>query len=95
LLWIAVCSVAFCTQTSAQDLVAGSSPDPSRIVFVCEHGSVKSLVAAMYSNHRAQQQELAYRAVARGTAPEALVPRAVSDVPFAELIDDLAKRKTP
>jgi hypothetical protein len=45
---------------------------PRQIVFVCEHGSVKSLVATEYFNQRAGRQGLSYVAVARGTAPAAV-----------------------
>jgi arsenate reductase (thioredoxin) len=73
---IALCSLAgvLSTQARAQDL-----EEPARVVFVCEHGSVKSLVAMEYFNRRAQARGVAYRAVARGTAPEPTVPRAVRD----------------
>ncbi len=49
------------------------------MVFVCEHGSVKSLVAMMYFNRGAEERGLPYRAVARGTAPEPVVPAAVRE----------------
>lgn len=55
-------------------------PAPTkRVVFVCEHGSVKSLIAATYFNQSAKAQGLAFAAVARGTAPEPTVPRVVQD----------------
>jgi arsenate reductase (thioredoxin) len=50
-----------------------------RVVFVCEHGSVKSLIAATYFNQSAKARGLAVTAVARGTAPEPTVPRIVQD----------------
>jgi arsenate reductase (thioredoxin) len=46
------------------------SQDPV-IVFVCEHGAAKSVVAAAYFNHFAQQMGLNRYAVARGTNPDA------------------------
>jgi arsenate reductase (thioredoxin) len=52
---------------------------PARIVFVCEHGSVKSLVAMTQFNRRAQDLGLPYTAVARGTSPEASVPASVQE----------------
>src|SRR6266702_4942122 len=58
-----------------QSLAADSSlNDPARVVFVCEHGSVKSLIAMEYFNRSARERGLPYRAVARGTAPELTVP---------------------
>ena len=40
------------------------------IVFVCEHGAAKSVVAAAYLNHFAQQLRLDVQAIARGTNPD-------------------------
>jgi protein-tyrosine-phosphatase len=39
------------------------------VVFVCEHGNVKSLMAASYFNQLAAQRGLPFRAVSRGAAP--------------------------
>ena len=59
----------------SQSIAADSTPhDSARVVFVCEHGSVKSLIAMVYFNRSAQERGLPFRAVARGTAPEATVP---------------------
>jgi protein-tyrosine-phosphatase len=41
----------------------------SQVLFVCEHGNVKSLMAASYFNQRAQERGLPFRAVSRGSAP--------------------------
>ena len=47
------------------------------IVFVCEHGSAKSVVAAAHFNRLAGERGLGLRAVSRGTEPdEALAPAA-------------------
>lgn len=40
------------------------------IVFVCEHGAAKSIVAAAHFNKLAEEQHLAVRAIARGTNPD-------------------------
>jgi arsenate reductase len=47
------------------------------VVFVCEHGSAKSLVAASFLERMAKERGIAVRAVSRGTAPDASVPAAV------------------
>ena len=47
------------------------------IVFVCEHGSAKSLVAASFFERMAKERRFAARVVSRGTAPDASVPPAV------------------
>lgn len=40
----------------------------SQVLFVCEHGNVRSLMAASYFNQLAQERRLLFRAVSRGTA---------------------------
>ena len=50
-----------------------------RIVFVCEHGAAKSLIAAAYFNTLAAEAGLAARATFRGVDPQgALSVRAVA-----------------
>lgn len=41
-----------------------------RIVFVCEHGAAKSIIAAAYFNKFATERGLQVRAAARGTKPD-------------------------
>jgi arsenate reductase len=40
------------------------------IVFVCEHGAAKSVIAAAYFNKLAEEAKLDSRAIARGTHPD-------------------------
>jgi protein-tyrosine-phosphatase len=48
------------------------------MVFVCEHGAAKSLIAAAYFNKLAGEKGLNLQAVARGTDPDpTLSPQAV------------------
>ena len=48
------------------------------IVFVCEHGAAKSVIAATYFNQLASENNLDIRATARGTYPEAEIsPKAL------------------
>ncbi|PZR05407.1 MAG: hypothetical protein DI539_24995 [Flavobacterium psychrophilum] len=44
-----------------------------KIVFVCEHGSAKSVIAAAYFNKLAKEKNLPYEAVARGTDPDTVI----------------------
>jgi len=46
-------------------------PQDSMIVFVCEHGAAKSIIAATYFNKFARERNLHFYAIARGTHPEA------------------------
>lgn len=50
----------------------------STIIFVCEHGAAKSVIAAAYFNKLANERGLNLRAIARGTNPdEDLSPKTV------------------
>jgi arsenate reductase (thioredoxin) len=40
------------------------------IIFVCEHGAAKSIIAAAYFNGLAEEWNLNMRAIARGTIPD-------------------------
>jgi arsenate reductase (thioredoxin) len=43
---------------------------PATVVFVCEHGSAKSVVAAAQFEARARARDLPYHALARGVTPD-------------------------
>ncbi len=45
-------------------------PQDGIILFVCEHGAAKSIVAATYFNKIAREMGLDLRAIARGTNPD-------------------------
>ncbi len=56
-----------------------ASPASPHVVFVCEHGAAKSLVASAYFNKLAAERGLAARATFRGVDPQdALSVRAVA-----------------
>jgi arsenate reductase (thioredoxin) len=44
------------------------------VIFVCEHGSAKSVVAAAHFNRLAKERKLNLRAVSRGTNPDKELP---------------------
>ena len=51
---------------------------PPTILFICEHGAAKSVIAAAHFDKLAKARGLKYRAVFRGTNPDpALAPSAV------------------
>ncbi len=62
---VAVLGVVACTSPASR-----VSTVESQVLFVCEHGNVKSLMAASYFNRLASQRGLSYHAVSRGTAPD-------------------------
>jgi hypothetical protein len=51
--------------------IAAAEEAAQQVVFVCEHGVVKSQMATSYFNQLAQQRGLPWRAVSRGSAPDA------------------------
>ena len=53
-------------------LACGAAPAPPHpeVVFVCEHGAAKSVVATAYFNTLASERGLEVRAVARGADPQ-------------------------
>jgi hypothetical protein len=53
--------------------------DSETVVFVCEHGSVKSVVALAYFTQLARERHLPIRAISRGTAPDTAVPYVVRE----------------
>ena len=66
--------------------------DSSRVVFVCEHGTVKSLVALEYFNRLARARHLPLAAISRGTTPDTAVPRSVANGLTADGFDVSAFR---
>jgi protein-tyrosine-phosphatase len=59
-------------------LFAQTGPSAPSVVFVCEHGAAKSVIATAYFNKLAAERGLSYRATFRGTAPqEALSVRTI------------------
>ena len=49
---------------------AGDDKASPTVVFVCEHGAAKSVVAAAHFNQLARERGLRIRAIARGTMPD-------------------------
>ena len=58
---------------------AEAQPAHQTVVFVCEHGAAKSVVAAAHFNKLAAERGLPFRAISRGTAPDPAVPAAISN----------------
>jgi protein-tyrosine-phosphatase len=47
------------------------APSSTDVVFICEHGAAKSVIAREYFNKLAAERGLAVRAIARGADPQA------------------------
>src|SRR4029077_20612994 len=54
-----------------------SSQQPATVVFVCLHGSVKSVMAAAHFNRIAKERRLPFVAVARGVDPDREIPASI------------------
>jgi len=74
--WVLQVLLALTFAISAFAQATAKSP---AVVFVCEHGAAKSVIATAYFNRLAAERGLPYRATFRGTTPqEALSVRAVA-----------------
>jgi protein-tyrosine-phosphatase len=54
-------------------------PRPGPVVFICEHGSAKSLIAREWFDRLAKERGLPVRAVSLGVKPDAAVPGAIAE----------------
>jgi arsenate reductase (thioredoxin) len=57
--------------TAAGAAAQSATPASPRVVFVCEHGAAKSVIAAAYFNKIAAERGLPDRAIYRGASPQA------------------------
>jgi arsenate reductase (thioredoxin) len=74
-----IISIIFSTSCNAQ---------LKKIVFVCEHGSAKSVIAAAYFNKLAKEMNLPYEAVARGTSPDTVISQKTKQLLIQENLYD-------
>jgi chromate transporter len=65
----------------------GAPGRTTRVVFVCEHGSAKSLVASSAFERMARARGVRVEALSRGTAPDPAVPPAVVEALRGEGVD--------
>src|SRR5689334_2944541 len=61
----------------AQSTPPKSDANSSTVVFVCEHGAAKSVIAAAHFNRLARERGLPFHAVSRGTKPDEVVAAGV------------------
>lgn len=76
--WIRVSAVATALALASGDAHA-QTPREQTVVFVCEHGAAKSVVAAAHFNKLARERGLGFRAISRGTEPDPAVPARVRE----------------
>ena len=65
-----------------------AEPRDARVLFVCEHGYAKSLMAASYFDQLAKERGLPFRALSRGSAPNSdTVPPGIVKALSADGVD--------
>jgi arsenate reductase (thioredoxin) len=62
-------------------------PRAATVVFVCEHGSVKSLIATSLLERAARERGIDVRAVSRGLEPDERVPPKIAAALLADGFD--------
>jgi arsenate reductase len=62
-------------------------PKAQKIVFVCEHGAAKSIIAKQEFERLAKQKGLHVQAISRGTVPDAEIPKGIRDGLLADGMD--------
>src|SRR6185295_16849076 len=71
---LAIVAVFSSPASAAAQQPKRAAPDSETVVFVCEHGTAKSVIAMSYFTKLAMERGLKVRAVSRGTAPESAIP---------------------
>lgn len=90
----AVAAYQMAVASGCGSIMEFAGPPLQRVVFVCEHGAAKSVLAAGWFNQLARQGKLAVEAVARGTAPDpAIAPRVLAEIDQEGLPGDLSPPK--
>jgi len=51
----------------------GLAQEIKTIVFVCEHGGARSIIASLYFNKMAKENHIQYRSVFRGLVPDSVI----------------------
>lgn len=64
--WLKLSLLFFCFSFAS----ANAADTSHTVVFVCQHGTAKSMLAAAHFNRLAEQENLPYRAISRGLTPE-------------------------
>jgi arsenate reductase len=78
LLFVAALSLAPIAD-SQDSTPARTDASSAPVVFVCEHGNVKSLIGASLFDKAAKERGLPFRATSRGLTPEANVPPKIAE----------------
>jgi protein-tyrosine-phosphatase len=77
--WIIACLLTTTLLNYPQTANSSPAAKPETVVFVCEHGSAKSVIVAAHFNLLAAEKGLPYRAIACGSNPDEKIPAIVAD----------------
>jgi arsenate reductase (thioredoxin) len=73
-LFLGICGMLLLPAQSTPAQTSKPDSQGHTILFVCEHGSAKSVIAAAHFNDLAKKDGLSYRAIARGVHPDKEIP---------------------
>jgi arsenate reductase (thioredoxin) len=73
-----VCSLFLFVSAMTEQESKSPATKPT-VVFVCEHGSAKSVIAATEFQHMAKERGLDLNVLARGANPDAEIPKLIRD----------------
>jgi len=71
----------------AQTAQSPQEVNSSTVVFICEHGSARSVIAAAHFNRLASEKGLPYRAVSRGKNPDEAISASIREGLAADGLD--------
>src|SRR5258706_15974668 len=80
--------------TATQPTATQPTATKPTVVFVCEHGSAKSIIAAVEFERMAKEKGLDLNILARGTNPDAEIPKLVRDGLKADGYDAVSLKPT-
>ena len=84
---VPACGLLLATVGARSISAAEGTAGVGTVLFVCEHGSAKSLLAASLFNREAARRHLGFRAIARGTSPESAPQSATLDGLHSDGVD--------
>ena len=70
-------SLIFATVMIGTTILLGQQTQPKKVVFVCEHGAAKSIIAKAEFERLAKEKGLSVEVVSRGTTPDAEIAAGV------------------
>jgi protein-tyrosine-phosphatase len=89
---IAIIAGALLAAPALPQRASHSGNADAKVLFVCEHGAAKSVIAAAQFNKLASERGLRARAIARGTNPDAVVSPKVAAGLRAEGFKDITQK---